>query len=183
MAAIERKTKRYPTDLSDEEWARIEPVLPRSAKRGRPREVDLREILNAIRYLVRTGCGWRMLPNDFPPSGTVYWWFRRFVRCCDLDEVGDGSRQSIELAHNQEVAFADEVECCCEFLTVTERRHLLPANPLAASSFQLAHLRLAPRLLLEGRRSGIADFHVLSACRRISYVAAGLSHTAKPNCY
>jgi putative transposase len=80
MAAIERKTKRYPTDLTDEEWARIEPVLPRPAKRGRPREVDLREILNAIRYLVRTGCGWRMLPNDFPPSGTVYWWFRRFVR-------------------------------------------------------------------------------------------------------
>jgi putative transposase len=55
-------------------------MLPRPSRRGRPREVDLREILNAIRYLVRTGCGWRMLPNDFPPSGTVYWWFRRLVR-------------------------------------------------------------------------------------------------------
>src|SRR6266571_3480090 len=80
MAAIERKTKRYPTDLTDEEWARVEPLLPRRSKRGRPREVDLREIMNAIRYLVRTGCGWRMLPNDFPPWETVYWWFRRFVR-------------------------------------------------------------------------------------------------------
>lgn len=80
MAAIERKTKRYPTDLTDEEWAKIEPLLPRRSKRGRPRAVDLREIMNAIRYLVRTGCGWRMLPKDFPPWETVYWWFRRFVR-------------------------------------------------------------------------------------------------------
>ena len=80
MAEIERKTKRYPTDLTDEEWARVAPLLPRRSKRGRPREVDLREIMNAIRYLVRTGCGWRMLPKYFPPWETVYWWFRRFVR-------------------------------------------------------------------------------------------------------
>ena len=49
-------------------------------KRGRKREVDLREVLNAIRYLTRSGGGWRMLPKDFPPWQTVYWWFRRFVR-------------------------------------------------------------------------------------------------------
>jgi transposase len=80
MAAIERKTKRYPTDLTEEEWAKVAPLLPRRSTRGRPREVDLREIMNAIRYLVRTGCGWRMLPKDFPPWETVYWCFRRFVR-------------------------------------------------------------------------------------------------------
>ncbi len=80
MAEIERKTKRYPTDLTDEEWAKIAPFLPKPAKTGRRREVDLREVLNAIRYLARTGCGWRMLSKDFPPWQTVYWWFRRFVR-------------------------------------------------------------------------------------------------------
>ena len=80
MAEIERKTKCYPTDLTDEEWVRIEPFLPKPAKTGRRRGVDLREVLNAIRYLARTGCGWRMLPKDFPPWQTVYWWFRRFVR-------------------------------------------------------------------------------------------------------
>jgi len=80
MAAIERKLKRYPTDLSDEEWPQVAPLMPRPARRGRKREVDLREVLNAIRYLARTGCGWRMLPKDFPPWPTVYWWFRRFVR-------------------------------------------------------------------------------------------------------
>ena len=80
MAKIEKKTKRYPSDLTDEEWARIEPFLPRASKAGRPIEVDLREVLNAIRSMARSGGGWRMLPNDFPPWQTVYWWFRRFVR-------------------------------------------------------------------------------------------------------
>lgn len=80
MAAIERKTKRYPTDLTDAEWERIAPLLPKPPRRGRRRTVDLREILNAIRYMTRSGGGWRMLPKDFPPWQTVYWWFRRFVR-------------------------------------------------------------------------------------------------------
>lgn len=72
--------RRYPTDLSDQEWAQIEPLLPRPARTGRRRRIALREVLDAIRYLARTGCGWRMLPHDFPPWQTVYWWFRRFVR-------------------------------------------------------------------------------------------------------
>jgi len=80
MAAIEKRTKRYPTDLTDEEWERIDPLLPRPGRRGRKPSVDLREILNAIRYMARSGGGWRMLPKDFPPWQTVYWWFRRFVR-------------------------------------------------------------------------------------------------------
>ena len=89
MAEIERKTKRYPSDLTDEEWARVEPVLPKAARTGRRREVDLREVLNAIRYLARTGCGWRMLPKDFPPWQTVYWWFRRFVRLLLFQTIHD----------------------------------------------------------------------------------------------
>ena len=70
MAVIERKTQRYPTDLTDEGMRKVEPLLPRRSKHGRPRRVDLREIMNALRYLVRTGCGWRMLPKDFPPWAT-----------------------------------------------------------------------------------------------------------------
>ena len=80
MAAIEKKTHRYPTDLTDEEWLQVEPLLPKRGRTGRRRRIDLREVLNAIRYLARTGCGWRMLPVNFPPWQTVYWWFRRFVR-------------------------------------------------------------------------------------------------------
>lgn len=80
VAKIRKKLKRYPTDMTDEEWSAIETLLPSPSKRGRPRKTDLREVVNAIRYLVRTGCGWEMLPRDFPPWQTVYWWFRLFVR-------------------------------------------------------------------------------------------------------
>lgn len=76
----DRKSKRYPSDLTDAEWQAIEPLLPRAAVTGRRRSTDLREVINAIRYLVRSGCEWRMLPVHFPPWQTVYWWFRRFVR-------------------------------------------------------------------------------------------------------
>jgi len=89
MADIERKTKRYPTDLTDEEWAWIVPLLPKPSKRGRKPEVDLREVLNAIRYMTRSGGGWRMLPKDFPPWQTVYWWFRRFVRLMLFQTIHD----------------------------------------------------------------------------------------------
>ena len=80
MAEIAGKTRRYPTDLTEEEWQRIKPLLPKVAGRGRKPKTDLREVLNAIRYMARSGGGWRMLPKDFPPWPTVYWWFRRFVR-------------------------------------------------------------------------------------------------------
>ena len=91
MAEIARKTKRYPTDLTDEEWERIKPLLPKPPKRGRKVSVDLREMLNAIRYMARSGGGWRMLPKDFGPWQTVYWWFRRFVRRMLFQTIHDVS--------------------------------------------------------------------------------------------
>lgn len=70
--------KRYPTDLTDEQWALIEPLLPPAKPGGRPREVDLREVVNALFYQARTGCQWDFLPHDLPPKGTVYDYFARF---------------------------------------------------------------------------------------------------------
>ncbi len=80
MATISRKTKRYPSDLTDEEWEQISHLMPQASKRGRKRRTDFREIINALRYLVRSGCGWEMLPVHFGPWQTVYWWFRRLLR-------------------------------------------------------------------------------------------------------
>ena len=80
MGKIEKKTKRYPSDLTNEEWAKIEPFLPRGSKSGRPIEVDLQGSVERNPLHGAFGRGWRMLPNDFPPWQTVYWWFRRFVR-------------------------------------------------------------------------------------------------------
>src|ERR1700733_6626776 len=62
MAKIAKKTKRYPSDLTDEEWERIAPLMPRALARGRRRTVEFREGINAVRYLVRSGCGWGGVP-------------------------------------------------------------------------------------------------------------------------
>src|SRR5258705_3400265 len=80
MAKIAKKTKRYPSDLTDEEWERIVPLMPRPERRGRPREVDFGEVINAVRYVVHSGGGWRMLPIHFGPWQTVYSWFRELAR-------------------------------------------------------------------------------------------------------
>ena len=71
MADIARKTKRYPSDLTDAEWERIAPLMPKPPPRGRKPTVDFREILNAIRYMARSAGGWRMLPSEFGPWQTV----------------------------------------------------------------------------------------------------------------
>jgi putative transposase len=69
---------RYGSDLSDAEWAIIAAFMPPPARTGRPREWPMREIMNAVFYVLRAGCAWRMLPKDFPPMTTVYGWFLRF---------------------------------------------------------------------------------------------------------
>lgn len=66
---------RYETDLTDAEWTLIAPLLPEPNRRGRPRAWSLREIVNAIFYVLRGGVGWRLLPRDLPPRTTVYRWF------------------------------------------------------------------------------------------------------------
>lgn len=73
-----RKTDRYQTDVTDEEWRVIEPHLPAAKSTGRPRSWPMREIINGIFYVMRSGCPWRLLPNDLPPWGTIYRWFVAF---------------------------------------------------------------------------------------------------------
>ena len=68
--------KTYPSDLSDAEWSLLEPHLPGPQRRGRPRLHSLREILNAVFYVLKSGCQWRMLPREFPPWKTVFHYFR-----------------------------------------------------------------------------------------------------------
>ena len=70
--------KFYPSDLSDTEWECLEPHVPPPNNRGRPRAHPAREIFDAIFYVLKSGCPWRLLPRDFPPWETVYCWFRRW---------------------------------------------------------------------------------------------------------
>ena len=71
--------RHYPPDLTDAEWEQVRPLLLEPPRRGRTPGVDLREVLNAIRYMARSGGGWRTLPVHFGPWQTVYWWFRRLL--------------------------------------------------------------------------------------------------------
>lgn len=73
-----RQRYAYQTDLTDEQWLVLEPLLPPPKKRGHPRTIDMREVLNSILYVNRAGCPWRMLPKDLIPWQTVYGYFRRF---------------------------------------------------------------------------------------------------------
>ena len=75
-----REHLRYGSDLTDAEWAIVAPFLPPPARTGRPRQWPMREIMNAVFYVLRGGIAWRLLPTDFPPMTTVYGWFLRFRR-------------------------------------------------------------------------------------------------------
>jgi putative transposase len=73
-----RKTSQYQTDVPDKEWRVIEPNLPAANSTGRPRAWPMREIINGIFYVMRSGCPWRLLPSDLPRWGTIYRWFATF---------------------------------------------------------------------------------------------------------
>ncbi len=85
----ERKGARYPSDLTDEEWALIEPQIPPARRGGRPRTVKLREVMNAVLYLLGTGCQWRALPKDLPPRSTVYDYLELWEWDGTLDRIHD----------------------------------------------------------------------------------------------
>jgi len=81
MVQEDRSRKAYPSDLTNEQWAIVEPLIPpakQSPRGGRPREVDMREVLNTIFYLNRSGCQWDMLPHDLLPKSTVYDYFTQW---------------------------------------------------------------------------------------------------------
>jgi len=98
-----QSTTRYPTDLTDNQWQFIiEPLIPKAKPGGRPRGVDMRRIINAILYVNRSGCQWRMLPKDFPPWGTVYYYFRRFQKDTTWEKVHNCMREWVRIEHRRQ---------------------------------------------------------------------------------
>lgn len=93
--------KPYPSDLTDEQWAIIEPLIP-VYEVGRPREVEMREVLNAILYLNRSGCQWDMLPHDLPPKSTVYDHFARWRDDGTWQRIMDALRQRVRAEAGRE---------------------------------------------------------------------------------
>lgn len=93
MAPTERKA--YRTDLSDEQWAILEPLIPPPKPGGRPREVNMREVINTILYLERTGCQWEMLPHDLLPKSTVYDYFAQWRDDGSWQQMMDALREQV----------------------------------------------------------------------------------------
>jgi len=96
--------KVYPTDLSDEQWAEVEPVLPPARGGGRPRTADLRLVLNTIFYVVKTGCQWAMLPTDLARRSTAHGYFVAWQRDGTWQAVLDALRRRVRVAAGREPA-------------------------------------------------------------------------------
>lgn len=96
--------KPYPTDLTDEQWKLIEPFLPPPRPGGRPRSTDLREVINALLYLVRSGCQWRMIPHEFPPWKTCYNYYRAWINQGIWDDIVAALRMDVraQAARNEQ---------------------------------------------------------------------------------
>lgn len=91
----------YPSDLSNEQWQALSRVIPPAKPGGRPRTVDMRQVLNALFYLARTGCAWRMLPKDYPPKDTVYYYFKRFRQDGTWERIHDLLRKRVRVKHGK----------------------------------------------------------------------------------
>jgi transposase len=97
-------SRSYPSSMTDAEWAVVAPLLARPARRGRPPKHPLRVVVDAIRYLTRSGCAWRLLPGQFPPWQTVYWWFATWAATGVLDRLHDALREQTRLAEGRAAA-------------------------------------------------------------------------------
>jgi putative transposase len=88
-------TKRYPTDTTDAQWEILRLLIPPQEGRGRPRKVDLRRIVDGIFYVSRSSCQWRMLPHDFPPWETVYYYFNKWNKDGTLASIHDSLNEAV----------------------------------------------------------------------------------------
>ena len=93
---------RYPSDLSDREWVILEPLLSSAEKRGRPPKWPLRHVADAVFYLLRSGCSWRMLPKEYPPWQTVYYHFRKWRIDGRLRRAHDRLRETVRDSEGRE---------------------------------------------------------------------------------
>lgn len=107
----ERKGLRYPSDLTEDEWALVAPLIPPAKHGGRHREIDVREVLNGIFYVAATGCQWRALPKDLPPRSTVHEYLMLWAWDGTLQQIHDRlaeeTRQRAGRARHPSLAIID----------------------------------------------------------------------------
>jgi len=89
--------KIFPSDLTKEQWVLVEPLIPQCKPNGRPRTVDMENVLDAILYICRTGCQWRYLPEKYPPRSTVYEYFSQWQNGGIWDEINTALREQVRV--------------------------------------------------------------------------------------
>lgn len=97
-----QKRKPYPSDLTDEHWEIVEPMIPAAKRGGTPRRVDMREVINTILYLNRSGCQWDMLPHDLLPKSTVYEYFGRWRDDGTWEKINRAIREKVRIQAGRE---------------------------------------------------------------------------------
>ena len=97
-----QRSQHYPSDLTEQEWVILEPLIPPAKPGGRPRSVDMREVLNAIFYVDRTGCQWRALPHDFPPWSTVWTYLRTWRTDGTWERIHTALREQVRVKQGRE---------------------------------------------------------------------------------
>ncbi len=100
------KPKRYPSDLTRNQWKRLKRLLPPAKPGGRPRSVKLREVLNGILYITRGGCAWRMMPTDLPPWSTCYDYFRKWRNDGTWAKIHDALRDQVRRRHQRKTSLS-----------------------------------------------------------------------------
>lgn len=101
--AANRSAARYPSDLSDEEWQLIEPLIGPAKRGGRRRSVNVREVLNAIFYVLSTGCQWAAIPKDLPPRSTAHWYFKLWDWDGTLERIHQTLYEAVRLSAGRDV--------------------------------------------------------------------------------
>ena len=99
---IERTRTPYPSDLIDDQWHILEPLIPPKIGKGENRKVDLREVINCILHIERTGVQWGYIPHDFPPKGTVYYYFDKWKKDGTWDHLVSSLHQKVRIADKRE---------------------------------------------------------------------------------
>ena len=135
-ARYERSHLRYPSDLTDEEWALLEPQIPPAKRGGRRREVEEREIVNGIMYVLSTGCQWRYVPKDLPSKSTLHDYFNRWSDDGTLDKI----HQSLYLECREELGREASPTACV-------------IDSQSVKSAEKAGPKLIPTAMMRARRS------------------------------
>lgn len=98
MSEQQKRQRRYPTDLTDAQWEKLEPLLPARSHTGRPPKYPLRQIVNGMLYVLRGGISWRMMPSDLPPWRSVYWYFMRWRDAGVFEHLNDTLRMQLRVS-------------------------------------------------------------------------------------